>query len=458
LTRLIAARKPNPPKVVIVGGGIAALEALLALRHLAGSAVEIQLVAPEPEFVYQPTSVAEPFGLGGRRAYDLGEIVRDQGAELVRDSFAALDPDRRIMYTHTGAEIEYGSLLLAIGAKRTRAIPGALTFRGSADSEAFGALLARLEAGEVRRLLFAVPPAVRWPLALYELALLTAAHLAGRGVREVDIGIVTHEPAPLSLFGDEASDSVVRLLSEAGVTITTDCAAEAAEDGGLRLRDGRRLLADAVVALPKLSVPDLAGVPQGPEGFIPTSDHGVVEGLVQVYAAGDATWFPIKQGGVAAQQADAAAAAIAASAGVHVKREQHPQPVLRGLLLTGDGPHYLRSSVGERDATSAAGPDPLWWPPAKVAGHYLAPYLARDELDRPLEDLEAVAGEPGHRSEAHSAAFELALTAADANASWGDNAEALRWLVVAEHLNVVLPPEYAEKRRRWERSSSRARS
>ena len=451
MTRLIAAKNQNPLRVVIAGGGVAALEALLALRHLAGSAVELQLVAPDPEFVYQATSVAEPFGLSDRRSYDLGEIARDQEAEFVRDSFAALDPDRRIMYTHAGAEIGYGALLLAVGAKRTRAVPGVLTFRGSADSEAFGALLGRLEAGEVQRLAFVVPPAVRWPLALYELALLTAAHLAGREVRDVEIAIVTHEPAPLSLFGGEASESVARVLSDAGVAIRTGCAAEAAEDGGLRLRDGRRLRADAVVALPRLSVPDLPGVPQGPEGFIPTSDHGVVEGLVQVYAAGDATWFPIKQGGVAAQQADAVAAAIAASAGVRLKRE-HPQPVLRGLLLTGAAPHYLRSAVGERDASSAAGPDPLWWPPAKVAGHYLAPYLARDELGRPLEDLEAVAGEPGHRPEEHSAALDLALTAADANARWGDNAEALRWLAVAEHLNVVLPPEYAEKRRRWERS------
>ena len=455
MTRLIAAKNSNPLRVLIAGGGVAALEGLLALRHLAGSAVEIQLVAPDPEFVYQPTSVAEPFGLSDRRSYGLAEIARDQEAEFIRDSFAALDPDRRIMFTHAGAELEYGALLLAVGAKRTRAVPGALTFRGSADSEAFAVLLERLETGEIRRLAFVVPPAVRWPLALYELALLTAAHLATREVRDVEISVITHEPAPLSLFGDEASDSVARLLGDAGVAIRTDCAAEAVDDDGLRLRDGRRLRANAAVALPRLSVPDLPGVPQGPEGFIPTSDHGVVEGLVQVYAAGDATWFPIKQGGVAAQQADAAAAAIAASAGVQLKRE-HPQPVLRGLLLTGGAPHYLRSAVGERDASSAAGPDPLWWPPAKVAGRYLAPYLTRDELAQPLEDLEAVAGEPGHRSEEHSAVLDLALTAADANARWGDNAEALRWLAVAEHLNVILPPEYAEKRRRWERPGTSA--
>ena len=40
-----------------------------------------------------------------------------------------------------------------------------------------------------------------------------------------------------------------------------------------------------------------------------------MEGLDGVYAAGDATWYPIKQGGLAAQQADVVATAIAAAVG-----------------------------------------------------------------------------------------------------------------------------------------------
>jgi hypothetical protein len=185
------------------------------------------------------------------------------------------------------------------------------------------------------------------------------------------------------------------------------------------------------------------------DGFIPTNYYGSVDQLLRVYAAGDATWFPIKQGGMATQQADAAATAIAVCAGVDVALER-VRPVLRGVLLTGDAPHYLRAAVGDRDGSSAAGPDPLWWPPGKIAGRYLAPYLAEHgERGFTLEDLESVAGEPGRRGAEHNAAFELALSAADADARWGDLEGALRWLGVAEQLNVVLPPEYAEKRRAW---------
>jgi sulfide:quinone oxidoreductase len=436
---------------VIAGGGVAALEGLLALRTLAGAAVDIELLAPEREFVYAATSVAEPFGLSERRSYDLEEIANDQGAHLVSDTLESVDPERRVIGTAASGEVEYGALLLAIGARRTQALPGALTFRGSADVAGFRALLSRLEAGSIQRVAFVAPPAVRWPLAIYELALLTATHLQARRVRGVELRLITHEPAPLHLFGRRASESVARLLGDAGAILSTGCEAEAVDDGRLHLRDGRTVPVDAAVALPQLSVPALPGIPQGPQGFIPTTDYGAVETLFRVYAAGDATWFPIKQGGVGAQQADAAATAIAACAGVDVTLTR-VRPVLRGVLLTGTAPHYLRAAVGERDDTSAAGPDALWWPPAKIAGRYLAPYLARQAEPRsPLEDLEAVSAEPGRRGAEHTAALELALNAADADARWGDRAGALRWLGVAEQLNLVLPPEYAEKRGRWAR-------
>ncbi len=81
----------------------------------------------------------------------------------------------------------------------------------------------------------------------------------------------------------------------------------------------------------------------------------------------------MKQGGIATQQADAAATAIAARAGAPVAREPF-KPILRGLLLTGGMPRYLRTDVG--DASSTAATVPLWWPPAKIVGRHLAPFLA----------------------------------------------------------------------------------
>ena len=97
----------------------------------------------------------------------------------------------------------------------------------------------------------------------------------------------------------------------------------------------------------------------------------VVEGLEAVYAAGDATNFRVKQGGLAAQQADAVAEHLAARHGAPVE----PAPfrhVLRGMLFTGGPAAYLRAD-GEGEGAAAA--QALWWPPTKIAGRHLAPYL-----------------------------------------------------------------------------------
>src|SRR6185295_2868510 len=97
-----------------------------------------------------------------------------------------------------------------------------------------------------------------------------------------------------------------------------------------------------------------------------------------VLAAGDATTFPVKQGGLATQQADAAAATIAHELGALV--EPRPfVPVLRGLLLTGGAPLYLRAELDATGVPRAAGTRTrrlagevssraLWWPPGKIAG------------------------------------------------------------------------------------------
>ena len=117
-------------------------------------------------------------------------------------------------------------------------------------------------------------------------------------------------------------------------------------------------------------------MPRDATGFVPTDPHGRVPGVHDVYAAGDLTAFPIKQGGLAAQQADAVAETIAAAAGVPL--EPRPfRPVLRALLLTGGGPAFLRVELsGGHGETSEASEEALWWPPGKIVGRYLAPFLA----------------------------------------------------------------------------------
>jgi sulfide:quinone oxidoreductase len=360
-------------KVLVAGGGVAALEATLALRALAAELVDIELVAPEDDFTYRPLAVAEPFLVGEARRFPLRSLVEAAGASLRRGTVTGVDPGFRVVATAEGEEIGYDALLLALGARPVEAMPGTLTFGGPQNGRAFSSLLEQALNGEIRRIVFALPAGVTWPLPLYELALLTGTYLTDRGAMGVEISLVTPEEAPLGIFGAAASAAIRELLEARGIALHSHTTPLRYANGILRVTRGEVIEADYVVAVARLVGPGLAGIPSDAKGFVPTDEHGRVGSEVDVYAAGDLTQFPLKQGGIAAQQADAAAAAIAAQAGAKVEPEPF-RPVLRGLLLTGMVPRYLHAEAGT--AHSAVDTEPLWWPPAKIVGRYLAPFLA----------------------------------------------------------------------------------
>jgi NADH dehydrogenase, FAD-containing subunit len=158
-------------------------------------------------------------------------------------------------------------------------------------------VLGELEAGTVRSIVFALPTGVVWPLPLYELALLSARHARVRGLA-IESTVVTPEREPLALFGPEASVMVRSLLDEHGVRFVGGAVASRVQrDGSIALADGEIIEADRVVALPELRGRRLSGVPANRSGFVPVDASGRVEALEDVYAAGDLTTCPIKQGG-----------------------------------------------------------------------------------------------------------------------------------------------------------------
>ena len=378
--------------VLIAGGGVAGLEATLALRELAADLVDVELIAPEARFSYRPVAVAEPFGLGETRQFDLAELAAAGGARFTAGGLAGIDAQRKVVRLSTGGEVGYDALLVACGAVPVAAVPGALTFRGPADSDRMRELLDAVSSGHVERVVFVVPWGAVWALPIYELALLTAAHATAVGRGNVTLTLVTPEETPLELFGSAASEAIRELLDEHGIGLRTRSCALEFVAGEVRLLFEDSIAADRVVALPRLRGARIDGIPQTAAGFVPVDEHCRVPGLPDVFAAGDITTFPVKQGGLATQQADAVAQAIAASAGADVSVQPF-RPVLRGLLLTGRQPRYLRHELGGGvRESSAATPEPLWWPPAKIVGTYLAPFLADrmgivDERPEPEEGV-----------------------------------------------------------------------
>jgi sulfide:quinone oxidoreductase len=361
----------EPFTALIVGGGVAGLEAALALRDLCGERIATTMIAPNSEFVYRPMTVREPFGYAAAQRYPLAEIAQDIGLELHSDAFKWLDRQRRVVHTEQGEQLSYDALLLALGARLCPPYKHAIMIDDRRLDELLHGLIQDVEGGYVHSLALVIPSGKAWPLPIYELALLAAGRAYDMNV-ELSITIATPEDAPLAIFGLGVSEAVGQLLEENGITTITSARCEVQEPGRVSIHPG---------SLPELVGPSVPGLPSGPDaGFIRVDMHCKVPGTERVWAAGDATDFAIKHGGVAAQQADVAAQAIAAVAGLADEPESF-RPVIHGLLLTSGKPRYLSAHVtGGHGSSSEITDTPTWSPGTKIAAKHLAPYL--EERDR----------------------------------------------------------------------------
>jgi sulfide:quinone oxidoreductase len=363
-----------PMQVLVAGGGVAGLETCLALRDLAGERVACTLLAPEEEFVYRPMAVAEPFARGRAQRVRLDRIAAAAGARLLQGSLAEVVDSEHVAVTAAGDRLRYDALVVAVGAGSEPALPRVMTWTPENDAEVYGGLLLDIEEGYSKRVAFVVPVGVAWPLPAYELALMTAWQADSMGRDDLEMTIYTHEGAPLEIFGSVASAALRDDLETARIKVETS-AYVLSSNGKLVVEPGGRSLDDGirVVALPRAVGRNLPGLPNDSRGFIRCDLHGKVYGTANVWAAGDAIAFPVKQGGLASQQAVAVAQAIAARAGANVRPEPF-RPVLRGVLLTGRGNAWMRKRPGDEEGETER--RALFWPPTKITGRYLSPFLA----------------------------------------------------------------------------------
>lgn len=368
----------TPANVLVVGGGIAGLETLLALHDLAEDRVALTLLAPQPEFVYRPLLVDEPFSGQPAERHELDAIAQDLGATLIRSGLSSMDPSGHRAITTGGDELAYDVCVICTGAKSRPAFEDerATTLRSWAESPAIDEAIDSAALHESKTLAFVIPPGVGWGLPLYELAILTNKRAVDRGLH-VTVIIVSPEAHPLEVFGQSGSKAVAELLSSRGIEFMGGRAVREVETGLVVHPGGESLDAGALVALPQIEGPRISGLPADEHGFIPVDVFGEVAGTKDVYAAGDCTTFPIKQGGIGTQQADAIAELIAERTGAPVEPQPF-RPVLRGKLFTDIDSIFLSAPIAGGGGEGDTSPDYLWWPAHKVAGKYLAPYLAGD--------------------------------------------------------------------------------
>ena len=371
-------------RVVVAGGGIAALEVLAGLSALAGERVTPTLIAPVANFSFRPLSTAAPFTFREERSRTLAELAGGLGARFVHDGLTLVDGSRSRILTHDGDYLSYDALVVAVGSRTNRGEGRARTWiRGPEGTTLFTHLLRDLESGTVQSVAFVVPRGAAWPVDAYELAFV-ASLAATRGKSRAKVLVLTAEGAPLEAFGPAVAEAVADELTRAGIELVTGVEArepgfrDDADDGAvvLKLTTGSPLRVDRAVVLPVAQGPSIAGLPHDNRGFIPVDAHARVTGAGHSFAAGDATSLSLKHSTLAASQATAAAEAIAAEAGADVT----PTPwsgVLHGLLTI--PPHFS----GATNSPWLDDGDPVthcvWWPPGHVAGRHLAPYLAASD-------------------------------------------------------------------------------
>ena len=377
------------PKVRIIGGGVAGLEAALALADLAPGLADVTVITPDPEFVYKPLTIEEAFTDRPAPRYELEALLEPTGATLLLGSLESVDPGERSIRLAGGKVLAYDALIICVGARPRPAFGGVKTFWHGFGHLEVDELIDAAFRAPGHTLSLVVPPGTSWPLPLYELALMLRIHANERGGRRgLRIRILTPEQGPLMIFGREASIAVGGLLAsrrievKAGLTVVDD---QGIPNG---VKFGEPLpTVGPVISLPTLEGPCVGGLPADPFGFIAVGPGCEVLDCPDVYAAGDGTTFPLKQGGLATQQADAAAERVAASLGAHVDPAPF-RPVLRGQLMTGAEPLPLLNDRGEPDAAQA---HPLWLPREKISGRYLTKVLRGSDCveappgSRPIE-------------------------------------------------------------------------
>jgi sulfide:quinone oxidoreductase len=339
----------RPPKILVAGAGVAGLETVLALQSLAPGRFDIDVLAPERHFVHRPPTTAAPFEPSRPIRSELSAIAEDRGFELIRDALDRVDAAGHQAVTQGGHRMAYDVLVLALGARPVAAVHGALPFRGSQDAAAVANALERIGPGPAR-VAYVARAAATWTLPLYELALQTGAWANERDVL-ADVLLATGEGRPLEAFGSRASRQVADLLRAGGVRFIPGADVDRVQDGYLRIGSEGLIRVDLAVALPVPLGPSVPGVPHDLGGFTSVDERGRVCGLEDVYAVGDMTGRPLKQGGLAAQQANVAAGAIATSAGARVHVQPYRQ-VLRATLLSGRAPLHLRHPPAEDEVVA----------------------------------------------------------------------------------------------------------
>ena len=358
-------------RLVVIGSGVAAVEAVLALDALAQGRVDVTVLSPTGKLRLAARLPERALWAEGAPSYDVRRLERLAHVSVARDTARFVDVDGHAVVGAGGRRYAWDLLLVATGATVRPMIPRALILGGD-PPHAIRSLVAEAQRGIVDSIALVVAPGAAWTLPVYELAL----QLGPAVGREGSVEILTPEPEPLALFGPAASAAVAERLDAADVELKVGSYCQLIGNEMVVRPGGRIESVDAVVELPAPAPLRIPGLPTHAGGFLEVDGFGRLTGAPDIYAAGDAIAFPIKHGGLATQQADSAAQHIAMRVGADVVAKPF-RPILRGELVTPDDVLFLETPISGGAGAGLVSDVPLWSPPTKVQGRYVSAWLAQ---------------------------------------------------------------------------------
>ena len=373
--RVKASRAMNDSRrhVVVAGAGVAGLETALALQALAPEHVSVELIAPEDEFVYRPLAVAEPFHVGEVRRFPLARLVEAAGAELRNGVLAGVRPDEKLAVLADGKTVEYDVVVLALGARPLAAVPGALTFRGlPEDSEELARLLERVTTRDLRRLVFAVPDGLDLAVAA-----LRARHADGR--------VPLRAPDARRAHDRHSRGAAARTVRDGGERGDGTSARDT------RDRPPRRRRSPLRSKTARSSSRTAAQSPRTLSSHCRSWRGHPSTGSPRTNAASSAPTSTAASPSSPTCTRQAISHSPRSSRAASQPRKPTPSP-RRSPPMQGrrcsraragrscadcSSPGSCRGScVTRKRAPSLVDTQPLWWPPGKIVGRYLSPFLA----------------------------------------------------------------------------------
>jgi sulfide:quinone oxidoreductase len=313
------------PQILVLGGGFGGLEAAFYLRMRLQEAADITLVSDKDYFLFKPNTIYIPFGLDPQALHvNLLNPLRRKQITFIQARARSVDPLTKTVMLDNGQLVRYDYLIVATGATmRPAEIPGLLEhaqtiwtpeemlrLRGALDL-----LVKNARRGIQQRVLFVVPPNNKCAGPLYEMVFMLDTWLNRQQVRDqVFITWTTYEGAYIQAFGPMLHETALGEFVRRGISHHTHYAIERIEPHVAHFGNSIHLPFDLLISFPPyIAAAPFDSLPSDDRGFVSTAPSTrQVVGYPEIYVAGDAGDFPVKQAFLAFLQADAIAEHLSA--------------------------------------------------------------------------------------------------------------------------------------------------